>query len=126
MSTNEELRKEFEAMCRFMRVKFSLEWDEEGFYLQLATNRSYTWFKLGFDQAEKNNVAPAVMSIERVSIERVFDGLQRAKDALVLTLEEAQGEFRSSEIKSLEKLAGETERLRSKLASRYFGANHGR
>ncbi|EKD97733.1 MAG: hypothetical protein ACD_23C00752G0003 [uncultured bacterium] len=52
MSAEEECRKEFEAKCRFMRVEFSLEWDAAGFYAQLETDRCYTWFKLGFEQAK--------------------------------------------------------------------------
>jgi len=52
MSIEEECRKEFESKCRFMRVEFSLEWDKAGFYAQLETDRCYTWFKLGFDQAK--------------------------------------------------------------------------
>lgn len=58
MSTDEECRKEFEALCRFTRAEFSLEWDKAGFYSQLEADRSYTWFKLGFDRAKATQVAP--------------------------------------------------------------------
>ncbi len=58
MSTDEECRKEFEAKCRFMKCEFSLECDKAGFYSQLETNQCYTWFKLGFDQAQTRQDAP--------------------------------------------------------------------
>ncbi len=51
MNTDKKCREEFEAKCQFMRVEFSLEWDQAGFYSQLEADRCYTWFKLGFDQA---------------------------------------------------------------------------
>ncbi len=59
MSTNteEECRKAFEEKCRFTKCKFSLEWDKAGFYSQLETDRCYTWFKLGFDQARTSQDA---------------------------------------------------------------------
>lgn len=56
--TTDECRKAFEALCTFMRVEFSLEWDAAGFYTQLEADRSYTWFKLGFDRAKTNQDAP--------------------------------------------------------------------
>lgn len=58
MNIDEECRTEFEAMCRFMGVEFSLEWDKAGFYSQLEAERSYTWFKLGFDRAKASQVTP--------------------------------------------------------------------
>ncbi len=58
MSTDKECREEFEAKCKFMRVEYSLDWDEGGFYSQLETDRCYTWFKLGFDQARVSQDAP--------------------------------------------------------------------
>jgi hypothetical protein len=61
MSTEEECRAEFESLCRFARVEFSLEWDKAGFYEQLEANRSYTWFKLGFDRAKASQVIPVVV-----------------------------------------------------------------
>lgn len=59
MSTDKECREEFEAKCKFMRVEWSLEWDKAGFYSQPETDRAYTWFKLGFDQAkaDQSNLA---------------------------------------------------------------------
>jgi hypothetical protein len=54
-----ECRKQFEAMCQFMRVDFSLEWDNAGFYDQLEADRSYTWFKLGYERAAQQCIALA-------------------------------------------------------------------
>lgn len=62
MRTEQECRKEFEALCRFMRVEFSLEWDNAGFYQQLETDRSYTWFKLGFDRTKTSQIDTLVAS----------------------------------------------------------------
>lgn len=58
MSAEVECRKAFEAKCQFMRVEWSLEWDDAGFYSQLETDRAYTWFKFGFDQAKSTHVTP--------------------------------------------------------------------
>ncbi len=58
MNIDEECRKEFEAMCRFMGVEFSLEWDKAGFYQQLETDRCYTWFKLGFGKTKTSQIEP--------------------------------------------------------------------
>lgn len=60
MNTDEECRKEFEALCRFMQFEHSLEWDKAGFYTQLETDRSYTWFKLGFERAKTSQIIPVV------------------------------------------------------------------
>lgn len=62
MSTDEECRKEFEAMCRLMGIEFSLEWDKAGFYQQLETDRCYTWFKLGFDRTKTTQIDTLVAS----------------------------------------------------------------
>ena len=56
--SNYFVSQQFEAKCRFMRMEFSLEWDSAGFYSQLETDRCYTWFKLGFDQAKAIQSVP--------------------------------------------------------------------
>lgn len=68
MTTTDDCRKAFEAKVRFDKLELSLEWDPAGFYSQLETDRMFTWFKLGYDQAS---------SRPEVSMQDVLDGNDR-------------------------------------------------
>lgn len=45
-------RNAFEERARFMRVDWSLEWDPAGFYSDRHADAAFTWFELGFTQAQ--------------------------------------------------------------------------
>lgn len=51
MQIPDECRKAFEDKVHFDRLELSLDWDAAGFYSQLETDRCFTWFKLGYDNA---------------------------------------------------------------------------
>lgn len=53
MNKPDECRKAFEDKVRFDKLEVSLDWDPAGFYSQLETDRMFTWFKLGYDHADR-------------------------------------------------------------------------
>lgn len=89
MTKTDDCRKAFEAKVRFDKLELSLDWEEAGFYSQLETDRIFTWFKLGYDQASSRH---------EISMQDVLDGNDRVYVNLT-PLERLSGPERASLLK---------------------------
>lgn len=46
-------RTEFEAVSRFMKCEWNLDWDPAGFYEDTKTDTAFTWFEQGYMRAQQ-------------------------------------------------------------------------
>lgn len=73
-------RTEFEAVSRFMKCEWNLDWDPAGFYDDAKTDAAFTWFEQGYMRAQQAAAPQAAAHPDDAAV-----------DALAATQPAAQG-----------------------------------